>query len=194
MIAWKLAISPATAISASTFAAARPENRAEAVEDRFAGRAEGERAVAVVVAPAASVTSRVNRDRRVDEENEEAKRDQREHAEHDALRHVALGIGRLFRRERHLFDGKDTATPQRAARRGCHDCRKAGTDRCLSGNSTAAPVAGSAPIFIAYLPKSKNGIALTKKMSRIAIASRVTMTVTVNDSSTPRALRPTNMM
>ena len=45
MIAWKLATSPATAISASTFAAARPEDRAEAVEDRLAGGAEREGAV-----------------------------------------------------------------------------------------------------------------------------------------------------
>ena len=63
-----------------------------------------------------------------------------------------------------------------------------------SGSSTAAPVAGSAPIFIAYLPKSMSGIALTKKISRIAIASRVTMTVTVKESSTPRAFKPTKMM
>ncbi len=47
---------------------------------------------------------------------------------------------------------------------------------------------------MAYLPKSKNGMALTKKMTSTAIASSVTMVVTVNDSSTPRALSVTNTM
>src|SRR5262245_38513032 len=55
-----------------------------------------------------------------------------------------------------------------------------------------APVAGSAPILSAYLPKSMNGMALTKKIKRTAIASKVTTVVTVNESSTPRTLSPTN--
>ena len=63
-----------------------------------------------------------------------------------------------------------------------------------SGSSTAAPVAGSTPIFSAYLPKSKNGIALMKKMTSTAIASSVTMAVTMKESSTPRALAATKMM
>ena len=62
-----------------------------------------------------------------------------------------------------------------------------------SGSSTAAP-SGSTPIFMAYLLKSNcKGSALTKKTIRIAMATSVTMTVTLNDNATPRTLSPTKM-
>ena len=57
-----------------------------------------------------------DRNRRVDDENEEAERDQGEHAEHDALRHVPLWVCRLFRRKRKLLDGQEQPHRKRQRR------------------------------------------------------------------------------
>ncbi len=68
------------------------EDGAEAVQDRLGRGAEREGAGHGLCAAQRVGHDALDRDRRVEQQHEEAERDQREHAEHDALRHVALGI------------------------------------------------------------------------------------------------------
>ena len=84
----------------------RFEDHAEAVEDRLTRGAESEGAVCGGDDAGGIGNLALDRDRRVEDEDQESEGDQREHAVHDALRHVAFRIGRFFRRERKLLDGK----------------------------------------------------------------------------------------
>ena len=92
---------------------AAPIDNSEAVQDRLAGGAVRKGAL---------------RNCRINDEHQEAQRDQGEHPEHDALRHVALGIDH-FPTRAVTARSPGTATPQREALRGHRKCRMAGTAR-----------------------------------------------------------------
>src|SRR6186713_1367352 len=60
-----------------------------------------------------------------------------------------------------------------------------------SGNSASVP-SGAVVMFNAQRPRSKYGIALTQYTASTASAPKVTITETLNDSSTPRRLSNKN--
>ena len=59
-----------------------------------------------MVAPAASVQVACDRDCRIDDEHEEPKCNQSEHAKHHAPRHVTLRISEFLGRKRDFLDGE----------------------------------------------------------------------------------------
>src|SRR3954468_12696505 len=105
MIAWKLAISPATASNANTFAALDPKI---ARNHSRIGSPDVPRAKApwtILVAPAASVTCRSIGIEGLIRRTRKPRADQREHSTHDPLRHIAFRVCRFFCCKRKLLDG-----------------------------------------------------------------------------------------
>ena len=103
MMVWKLAIRPATAISAEDVAAdAVAEDGLEAEEQGLGGAADLERA---------------GRDAGVEEERQEGGDDQGQDAEQDAFGHVALGGVGLLGGERQFLDREVEPDRERQAAR-----------------------------------------------------------------------------
>ena len=91
--------------------------------------------------------------RRVDDEDQKSQHDEREHAEHDALRHVAARIDRFLRGERKLLDGKEK--PHGKRHRGEDPVKAEGKEWTISlGQLDAFAVDGSTPMLSAYRAKS----------------------------------------
>ena len=123
-------------------------------------------------------------DRRIEQHDHECRDDQRQHAEDDALRHVALGIDRFFRRQRQLLDGQEQ--PHREGQ-GREDAREAriGKQRPVAFRQARVP---SGAMLRAQRLKSMFGMALIQKITSTASDTSVTMSVTRNDSATPKML------
>ena len=187
MMVWKLAIRPITAHSDRMFAASRAVERAETVEQRFARSCRDRTRRSHRRPPPCTGMLEL---RNSDHERGEH---QRGDAEQQALGHVALRIVRFLRGQRQLLDGEEQPDRERQWRPGCPARPGAGTARRLRAVRRSLP-SSPTPMLSAQREKSisPEKMALTQNTASTASASSVTSTDTLNDSSTPSRLRPTN--